>query len=55
MQPDAAKAASYIQQLDDARCEDNWDAVPELIRKVRKHAPDRSCMCSPPPCSAAPH
>ncbi|KAK3322510.1 hypothetical protein B0H66DRAFT_206649 [Apodospora peruviana] len=42
--PDAAKAAHYIQQLGDARCEENWDAVPELVRKVRKHAPDRSCL-----------
>ncbi|KAL2181781.1 uncharacterized protein P884DRAFT_266188 [Thermothelomyces heterothallicus CBS 202.75] len=42
--PDAVKAAHYIQQLDDARCNENWDAVPELIRKVRKHAPDRVCL-----------
>ncbi|CCC05931.1 hypothetical protein SMACR_00146 [Sordaria macrospora] len=42
--PDAIKAANYIQQLDDARCEENWDAVPELVRKVRKHAPDRTCL-----------
>ncbi|KAK4137780.1 hypothetical protein BT67DRAFT_415508 [Trichocladium antarcticum] len=42
--PDATKAAHYIQQLDDARCDDNWDAVPELVRKVRKHAPDRICL-----------
>ncbi|KAH6625017.1 hypothetical protein B0J18DRAFT_490939 [Chaetomium sp. MPI-SDFR-AT-0129] len=42
--PDAVKAANYIQQLDDARCDENWDAVPELIRKVRKHAPDRVCL-----------
>ncbi|KAK3296081.1 uncharacterized protein B0H64DRAFT_360257 [Chaetomium fimeti] len=42
--PDPVKAARYLQQLDDARCDENWDAVPELIRKVRKHAPDRSCL-----------
>ncbi|KAK5664037.1 hypothetical protein OQA88_251 [Cercophora sp. LCS_1] len=42
--PDPAKAAHYIQQLDDARCEENWDAVPELVRKVRKHAPVRACL-----------
>ncbi|SPQ22327.1 00486ea4-b8f6-4ad3-b9d6-6cd1b5493fe9 [Thermothielavioides terrestris] len=42
--PDAVKAAHYIQQLDDARCDDNWDAVPELVRKVRKHAPERACL-----------
>ncbi|KAL2129731.1 hypothetical protein VTI74DRAFT_7394 [Chaetomium olivicolor] len=42
--PDATKAAGYIQQLDEARCNDNWDEVPELIRKVRKHAPERTCL-----------
>ncbi|KAK3990658.1 hypothetical protein QBC44DRAFT_325082 [Cladorrhinum sp. PSN332] len=42
--PDPVKAAGYIQQLNEARCDDNWDAVPELIRKVRKHAPDRACL-----------
>jgi hypothetical protein len=44
IQPDPVKAAHYIQQLDDARCDENWDAVPELVRKVRKHAPERTCM-----------
>ncbi|KPM42618.1 hypothetical protein AK830_g3922 [Neonectria ditissima] len=38
------KAAQYISQLDHARCDGNWDVVPELVRKVRKHAPDRSCL-----------
>lgn len=38
------KANQYIQQLNDARCDSNWDAVPELVRKVRKHAPERSCL-----------
>ncbi|KAK4238156.1 hypothetical protein C8A03DRAFT_33856 [Achaetomium macrosporum] len=42
--PDPVKAAHYIQQLDDARCDENWDAVPELVRKVRKHAPERTCL-----------
>ena len=51
MQPDQVKAANYIQQLNEARCEDNWDAVPELVRKVRKHAPERACTLFhfPPP------
>ncbi|CAI6092004.1 unnamed protein product [Clonostachys chloroleuca] len=40
----SAKAANYLQQLDIARCEGSWSAVPELVRKVRKHAPDRSCL-----------
>ncbi|KAF4121124.1 TPR protein [Geosmithia morbida] len=30
--------------LDLARCEGNWAAVPELVRKVRKHAPERACL-----------
>ncbi|KAG8428828.1 hypothetical protein J3459_002402 [Metarhizium acridum] len=38
------KAANYIEQLNSARCEGNWDAVPELVRKVRKHAPERQCL-----------
>ncbi|KAK2594934.1 hypothetical protein QQS21_007337 [Conoideocrella luteorostrata] len=38
------KAANYIEQLNGARCEGNWDAVPELVRKVRKHAPERTCL-----------
>ncbi|GAB1320635.1 Filamentation protein [Madurella fahalii] len=42
--PDPTKAAHYLQQLDGARCDENWDAVPELIRKVRKHAPERACL-----------
>ncbi|KAK1751765.1 hypothetical protein QBC47DRAFT_390973 [Echria macrotheca] len=42
--PDPAKAAHYIELLDDARCSENWDAVPELVRKVRKHAPNRACL-----------
>lgn len=40
----SSKAAGYIQQLHDARCEGNWDVVPELVRKVRKHAPDKTCL-----------
>ncbi|EJP70035.1 filamentation protein [Beauveria bassiana ARSEF 2860] len=38
------KAASYIEQLDNARCRGDWAAVPEFIRKVRKHAPQRECL-----------
>ncbi|CAG7560892.1 unnamed protein product [Fusarium equiseti] len=38
------KAVQYINQLDHARCDGNWDLVPELVRKVRKHAPDRACL-----------
>ncbi|KAM0272542.1 hypothetical protein ACHAQH_008678 [Verticillium albo-atrum] len=42
--PDATKAAHYIQALDAARAEGNWQAVPEFVRKIRKHAPDRTCL-----------
>ncbi|KAI0166417.1 hypothetical protein GGR57DRAFT_25379 [Xylariaceae sp. FL1272] len=38
------KAAQYLAKLDDARCDGRWDEVPELVRKVRKHAPDRACI-----------
>ncbi|KAJ6446661.1 filamentation protein [Purpureocillium lavendulum] len=38
------KAHHYIDQLEAARCDGNWDAVPELVRKVRKHAPERKCL-----------
>ncbi|KAB5570150.1 hypothetical protein GE09DRAFT_1217589 [Coniochaeta sp. 2T2.1] len=46
MQPlsHTAKATRYLELLDNARCEDNWDAVPELVRKIRKHAPDLICL-----------
>ncbi|KAI1500448.1 filamentation protein [Biscogniauxia marginata] len=38
------KADQYLVRLGDARCEGRWDEVPELVRKVRKHATDRSCL-----------
>ncbi|KAA8572835.1 hypothetical protein MFRU_003g00620 [Monilinia fructicola] len=44
MSREQSKAAHYIQLLDIARCEGNWDAVPELVRKIRKHAPTRICL-----------
>lgn len=51
--PQPPKAAHYLKALDDARCEGDWSAIPELARKVRKHAPTRSCTLlrahSPPP------
>lgn len=46
-QREEVKAAHYIQLLDNARCEGNWEAVPELVRKVRKHAPQRTCTYTP--------
>ncbi|KAJ2989081.1 hypothetical protein NUW58_g3647 [Xylaria curta] len=39
-----AKAAQYLNRLEDARCEGRWDEVLELVRKVRKHADDRTCL-----------
>ncbi|KKF97407.1 putative cargo-transport protein ypp1 [Ceratocystis platani] len=39
-----AKAQNYLALLEIARCEGNWSAVPELVRKVRKHAPERACL-----------
>ncbi|PSS00987.1 hypothetical protein BD289DRAFT_423119 [Coniella lustricola] len=44
MAPNPVKGKNYLDQLDNARCEGNWDAVPELVRKVRKHAPSRACL-----------
>ncbi|CAK7230160.1 hypothetical protein SCUCBS95973_007478 [Sporothrix curviconia] len=38
------KAAHYVLQLDEARCEGDWDTVPENVRKIRKHAPSRVCL-----------
>ncbi|KJZ72947.1 hypothetical protein HIM_07710 [Hirsutella minnesotensis 3608] len=38
------KADHYLEQLEHARCEGSWEAVPELVRKVRKHAPVKSCL-----------
>ncbi|KFY27240.1 hypothetical protein V493_03623 [Pseudogymnoascus sp. VKM F-4281 (FW-2241)] len=42
--PDRSKAAKYIQQLDQAQCGGDWEAVPNLVRKIRKHAPARACL-----------
>ncbi|CAI6333476.1 unnamed protein product [Periconia digitata] len=38
------KALRYISQLDDARCAGRWQDVPELCRKIEKHAPHRRCL-----------
>ncbi|KAI0127820.1 filamentation protein [Xylariales sp. AK1849] len=40
------KGARYVQQLEDARCEDAWDSVPETVRKIRKHASNRECLAT---------
>ncbi|RAH77372.1 hypothetical protein BO86DRAFT_370968 [Aspergillus japonicus CBS 114.51] len=38
------KGHRYISALENARCQDKWDEVPELIRKVTKHAPHKTCL-----------
>ncbi|KAK5272306.1 hypothetical protein LTR96_001936 [Exophiala xenobiotica] len=38
------KAQRYIGLLDAARTAANWQELPELIRKITKHAPDRKCL-----------
>ena len=47
MQKEQAKAAHYIGLLDEARCNSRWTEVPELVRKVGKHAPSRKCVNEP--------
>ncbi|KAI1766357.1 TPR-like protein [Hypoxylon sp. FL1150] len=39
-----SKVALYLGRLEDARCDGDWKEVPELVRKVRKHAADRLCL-----------
>jgi tetratricopeptide (TPR) repeat protein len=41
---ESEKALRYIEQLDDARCTGRWKDIPELTRKVAKHAPHRQCL-----------
>ncbi|RVX69808.1 hypothetical protein B0A52_06453 [Exophiala mesophila] len=41
---DHEKASRYIEHLDSARTSTTWSEVPELIRKVSKHAPNRKCL-----------
>ncbi|CAK7264221.1 hypothetical protein SEPCBS119000_000878 [Sporothrix epigloea] len=44
MSRSATKAAHYVLQLDEVRSEGDWDAVPETVRKIRKHAVGRVCL-----------
>ena len=37
------KAQHYIDLLETTRCAGRWEEVPELARKVEKHAPTRKC------------
>ncbi|KAF2841577.1 hypothetical protein M501DRAFT_1014377 [Patellaria atrata CBS 101060] len=38
------KATRYLSLLDDVRCNARWSEVPELARKIEKHAPHRKCL-----------
>ncbi|CAK4034077.1 filamentation (Rhf1) [Lecanosticta acicola] len=42
--PNPEKGARYLASLDQALCNANWAEVPELARKVDKHAPERKCL-----------
>lgn len=42
--PNAEKGQRYLGLLDTALCNGSWSEVPELARKVEKHAPERKCM-----------
>ncbi|KAL4800986.1 hypothetical protein BDV19DRAFT_352505 [Aspergillus venezuelensis] len=41
---ESEKGQRYILALDNARSQNKWDEVPELIRKVNKHAPHKTCF-----------
>ncbi|KAL4909432.1 hypothetical protein BDW74DRAFT_146551 [Aspergillus multicolor] len=41
---ESEKSHRYIVALDNARSQNKWDEVPELIRKVNKHAPHKTCF-----------
>jgi tetratricopeptide (TPR) repeat protein len=38
------KGAHYLRALDEALCNASWSDIPELARKVEKHAPTRRCL-----------
>ncbi|KAG9583013.1 hypothetical protein KCU97_g10807, partial [Aureobasidium melanogenum] len=38
------KAQRYIASLNAVRLNGTWSDVPELVRKVDKHAPHRRCL-----------
>ena len=47
------KGHRYFEALDAARCNGNWHEVPELLKKISKHAPGRQCMARRPSLGAA--
>jgi len=40
------KAVRYIEALSRARCDAQWSEVPELARKIEKHAPMKNCLAT---------
>ncbi|KAI4222462.1 MAG: hypothetical protein L6R36_006126 [Xanthoria steineri] len=38
------KARHFLDLLDTARCNGDWSQIPELVRKVGKHVPQRKCL-----------
>ncbi|KAI5364889.1 Putative tetratricopeptide-like helical domain superfamily [Septoria linicola] len=42
--PNSEKGQRYLGLLDTALCNGSWSEVPELARKVEKHAPERKCL-----------
>ena len=40
---ECTKVSKYLELLDSARSDQNWVEVPELLRKISKHAPHREC------------
>ncbi|KAI9807365.1 MAG: hypothetical protein M1833_000108 [Piccolia ochrophora] len=46
----SSKGVPYLRLLDNARCNGAWNEVPELLRKLRKHAPDRKSLLSVAQC-----
>lgn len=44
--PNVEKGVRYLGLLDQALCNGQWSEVPELARKVEKHAPERKCTAS---------
>ena len=50
MSGDNEKAARYTGLLDTARCNGAWNEIPELVRKVRKHAPQKKLLTTTAVC-----
>ncbi|KAH7037979.1 putative filamentation protein Rhf1 [Microdochium trichocladiopsis] len=44
--PKPTKGELNVQFLENARCSAQWDEIPNLVRKVRKHTTDRECLAT---------